>query len=131
MTRRPILAMTVLMLCAHPAQGGSLDAIDIRSLLLKRDPFEVLRKSPAAVPPPERPAAGSPGQSRQEPDSPNLRLRAVIYDQTKSLVNIGGMILEVGEFIDGYRVMSISERYVVLSGKGQQIRLSVDGTPLR
>ncbi len=82
----------------------------------------------------ERPQPASPAKSKLEP-LPAIEgkpeLRAVLYDQGHSLVNIGGKILAVGESVAGYQLIKVEERSAVLSKDGVQIKLMLDKERLR
>ena len=55
-----------------------------------------------------------------------LQLRATMQAGSKSLANISGMIIGIGQNIDGYKLVSVGERSVVLSKNGSSKTLSVD-----
>lgn len=69
-------------------------------------------------------SAQVPAESRVE--APELRLRAVMLAGSGSLANIGGTIMGIGEEIEGYRLVSITERNVVLNKHGKARTLSID-----
>lgn len=110
-----LLAASGMLLPAHCL------AIDISALALNRDPFQ----SPKASPAPVASSAAAPGEREQAADTWRPRLRAVLYDQHRSLVNIDGQILGLDESLRGYRVSRVGEREVVLVKDGKQIRLEI------
>ena len=83
-----------------------------------RDPFE---RPPAAPVPvaPEVPLAAPEA-------APKLELRAVVFDGQKSLINVGGRILGMGETIAGYTVVKVEERGAVLAKDGARLKLMLD-----
>lgn len=55
-----------------------------------------------------------------------LELRGTMIAGTNSQANIGGTIIAVGENIDGYKLVAIKQRHVVLDKNGTQKTLSLD-----
>lgn len=81
-----------------------------------RDPFA--RPAPAAPP---------PVAAAKVPPEP-LRLRALILNGTRSLADIDGGIVAVGDRGPGYTVLRIDERGVLVARGGRQ-QLLVMGDP--
>ena len=54
------------------------------------------------------------------------RLRAVMYEPGKSLVNIHGRILAVGDSFDDYRIAAIGERSATLLRRGSRSVIVLD-----
>jgi hypothetical protein len=115
---RALLAGAALALSgAHADPGGAdPDAAGPRW----RDPF--VRPSVPSVA-----QAASPALTVRAAPELRLELRAVIYDRRRSLVNISGTILALGETVAGYRVEHVAERSVVLAREGTRITLELDG----
>lgn len=88
---------------------------------LLRDPFERPKATPVAK---------SESEAATKPEW-KPELRAVMYDQGRSLVNIGGKIFAVGESMAGYRLIKVEERSAVLLKDGVQIKLMLDKERLR
>jgi hypothetical protein len=55
-----------------------------------------------------------------------LELRGIIIAGSNSQANIGGTILAIGEDIEGYTLVSVKQRHVVLDKDGAQKTLSLD-----
>jgi len=55
-----------------------------------------------------------------------LELRGTMVAGTNSQANIGGTILAIGEDIEGYKLVSVKQRHVVLDKDGTQKMLSLD-----
>ena len=53
-------------------------------------------------------------------------LRAILLAGSKSMVNLGGTMVRIGEAIDGYRLLRVSQRQAVFSKDGTNIALSLD-----
>ncbi len=53
-------------------------------------------------------------------------LRGTMTAGANSQANIGGVILTLGEAIDGYKLVAVKQRYVVLDKDGTQKTLSLD-----
>lgn len=86
----------------------------------------ILHKNPFAHPLPEssQPVQDAAGAAPEA--SLALELRGTMLAGAGSLANIGGMILGIGQEVDGYRIVSIHERQVVVEKNGEQRTLSVD-----
>lgn len=93
----------------------------------------VLWAQGAAAPPPLRdpfvqPPRSAPAPAEAVADAPPWRpqLRAVMYDQPRSLVNVSGTVLSLGESVRGYRLVKVNERSVVMVKGGVSIKLTLD-----
>lgn len=53
-------------------------------------------------------------------------LRAIMYDKKRSLVNIDGKILALGESLQGYRLTKVEERSVVITKNNVDLKLMLD-----
>lgn len=60
-----------------------------------------------------------------DPAGSQLELRATLTLGNKSLVNVGGEIIGIGEQIDGYRLLVVDEGVAVFSKKGMHLTLVV------
>jgi hypothetical protein len=94
--------------CQAAAQAG----------ILHRNPFA------HALPGVSQPAAGTANPSAAA--AIPLELRGTMLAGSDSLANIGGLILGIGQEVEGYRIVSIHERWVVIEKNGEQRTLSVD-----
>lgn len=83
----------------------------------RRDPFARPVGAAAADATAEEPAPVAP---------PPPRLRAVMYEPGKSLVNINGRILAVGDSYEDYRVAAIGERSATLIRRGIRSVIVID-----
>jgi hypothetical protein len=105
-----ILAAALLAL----ASGAAVQAQPLR------DPFVRPAPPPAAVA-----AESAAAEAVQVP----LQLRAIMVTPGRSLVNINGHILAVGEWVGEYRVVRIRERSVTLATRaGAKNELTLDQT---
>lgn len=102
----------------------------------KRDPFQLPAilaglsgvAQPVQPVQPVQPDASLQAAGEQAIRPAPLRLRAVIYDGKRSLVNINGRILALGESLDeGFRLVRVGERDAVLLKDGKEHRLYVEG----
>ncbi len=55
-----------------------------------------------------------------------LELRGTMVAGANSQANIGGKIIAIDEEIEGYKLVSVKQRYVVLDKNGTQKTLSLD-----
>ena len=84
-----------------------------------RDPFARRAATPVA-------AEGAPdagGVASEAPRDPELR--AIIYDRAKSLVNIDGRVLALGDSVNGFKLVQVDERSVTLARAGKRITLTL------
>ena len=120
---RRVLYLSAGLLCLPglvPAQADGL----------KHDPFArpVLAPRPA-------PAAPVPGDSVRAPVPEPVwkpELRAVMVAGPKSIVNVAGVLVRIGEQIDGYRLVEVHEETAVFVNNKKRVTLSLRGIePLR
>jgi hypothetical protein len=97
----------MLVLAALALQAGARVDAQVR-----RDPFA--RPAAAVL----TPAADSAAASATAAPAAPPRLRAVLFEPGKSLVNIDGRILAVGDSFDDYRIAAIGERSATLIRRG-------------
>ena len=55
----------------------------------------------------------------------NLFLRAVLVAGENSVVNFGGIILQIGETANGYRLLSVEEGEAIFSKGGEKVAFSL------
>jgi hypothetical protein len=99
--------MAFATLAASFAYGGDLN----------RDPFR----------PPAEFATADNGRAR--PDalaiSANPEIRGILYAGNNSLVNLSGKIIALGEEVDGYELLEVSENQAVFLRNGETLTLSL------
>ena len=89
---------------------------------IQRDPFA--RPAAAIAAAASASASSDPAVAPAPPAPP--RLRAVMYEPGKSLVNIDGRILAVGDSFGDYRVTAIGERSATLTRRAVRSVLVLD-----
>lgn len=109
-------AITTLVACVLAGLASLSRAEETRNVL-QTNPFE----RPAI----EEKQATVAMNSSQTP-ARALKLRATMVAGADSLANIGGMIIGIGQEIDGYQLLSVREREVILGKNGSTKTLSVD-----
>jgi len=57
-----------------------------------------------------------------------LKLFSTLRAGRRSMANVSGRILKIGESIEGYKLIEVYERSVILIKKQQRTRLTLDGT---
>ena len=120
---RRILHLSAGLLCLPGLAHAQADH-------LKHDPFArpVLAPRPA-------PAAPVPGDSVRAPVPEPVwkpELRAVMVAGPKSIVNVAGVLVRIGEQIDGYRLVEVHEETAVFVNNKKRVTLSLRGIePLR
>ncbi len=109
--RNRTLALVCLQLMLLPPAAHALEAV------LKSNPFE-------------RPVmTGKAEASRNaavQAALPAMTLRSTMAAGPNSLANIGGAILGIGEEINGYMLIAVHPRHVVLEKNAIQKTLSID-----
>ncbi len=55
----------------------------------------------------------------------NTQLRAVLVAGPKSIVNLGGVILKIGESTNGYRLIKVGEGTATFNRKGEKVIFSL------
>ena len=89
-----------------------------------------LEHDPFAWPPALRaPAPAKTGASAAEPSAEvwQPRLRAVVVAGSRSMVNVGGSIVSLGEQFEGYRLVGVEENKATFSKNGLRVELKMDG----
>jgi hypothetical protein len=122
LTALPGAALLAAALCAPCAPSGAAQQQQQQRL---RDPFE----RPAAPVQATRVAAAVAADVATAADAAppwKPELRAILYDQARSLVNISGIVLAIGESVHGYRLARVDERGATLVKGGTSIRLTLD-----
>ncbi len=109
----------ITLLFAGLVMGSDVLAADAESRIrLRFDPFV----QPGA----QTGGPGSPGQAgSRRAWSPELR--ATLVSDKRSLVNLGGTILELGEEAHGYRLLEVREDEAVFERSGSEIVLKMIG----
>ena len=86
-------------------------------LVLKSNPFERPLMTDNSKPDQKTPA---------QADLPSMTLRGTMSAGPGSLANIGGEILGIGQQINGYTLLAVHPRHVVLEKNETQKTLSID-----
>lgn len=110
--RRHLLSLLILAAAGTLAQAAHAEG-------RWRDPFAHHAPPAATAPLPSGEVAAAAPESIPP-------LRAILFDGSKSLVNIGGRILAVGESAAGYRLLKVDERSATLVKGGKRITLTLD-----
>ena len=109
----------IALLFAGLAMGSGVLAAHAESRIrLRFDPF--------AQPDAQMGAAGNRGQAGSR-RAWGPELRATLVSGKRSLVNLGGTILELGEEAHGYRLLEIREHEAVFERSGSEIVLKLIG----
>ncbi len=110
--------MGLALLLAGLVGGGVLAADEDGRIRLRFDPF--------AQPDAQTGGSGRPGPAgSQRAWSPELR--ATLVSGERSLVNLGGTILELGEEAHGYRLLEVREDEAVFERSDSEIVLKLIG----
>jgi hypothetical protein len=120
---RTVLYLSAGLLCLPGLAEAQADG-------LKHDPFArpVLAPRPASV-------SSVPGNSVMAPVAEPAwkpELRAVMVAGPKSIVNVAGALVRIGEQINGYRLVEVHEETAVFVKNTKRVTLSLRGMePLR
>ena len=102
--------------------------------MLQHDPF--LRPAIvgfAAAPSP----AGGLGAGANAQSRPRLQLNAVLAAGSDSIANVDGVMVRIGESVQGYRLVAVNDRSAVFEKNNARVTLTLragpkgDGTPPR
>lgn len=91
---------------------------------VQRDPFA--RPAGALLAAASNAAANAAGTDPAPPDAAPPRLRAIMFEPGKSLVNIDGRILALGERYQDYLVSAITARSATLTRRGVRSVIVLD-----
>ena len=118
---RRLAALALAMGCsalALPAMG--------QGRALQHDPF--VRPAVGQVPGTGSSAA-TPGRVKAAAEGkPKLNLQAVLVAGSHSIANVDGVMLRVGESINGYRLLEVQHRSAVFEKNGAKFTLGIGGT---
>jgi hypothetical protein len=124
---RRILYLSAALVCLPGLAEAQADG-------LKHDPFARPVLAPRPAPRPAS-AASVPGNSVKAPVPEPVwkpELRAVLVAGPKSIVNVGGALVRIGEQINGYRLVEVHEETAVFVNDKKTVTLSLRSTvPLR
>ncbi len=98
--------------------GATAAGAEEQPVVLEHDPFA----RPAALA-----DAGSGGGARAPAASVgSTQLRATVVDGSESMANVGGVIVKMGEELNGYRLIEVGERQAVFEREGTRRVLHMD-----
>jgi hypothetical protein len=86
----------------------------------------VLNSNPFSQPDVENGAGKRRGPEKERPEPKELVLRGTLTAGSDPLANISGVIIEIGGEVDGYRLISVGEREVMLEKNGVRRTLRMD-----
>jgi hypothetical protein len=93
---------------------------------LQHDPF--VRPAVGLVPG-SASSAASLGRVKAAPEGkPRLNLQAVLVAGSQSIANVDGVMVRVGESINGYRLLEVQHRSAVFEKNGAKFTLGIGGT---
>ena len=107
-------ALVVGCLAAATAMAGQTAAPKLHA-----DPFKTPQLAKAVGGP-----VRDSGQARREDWRPQLR--GIMRSTSLSLVNVNGQLIEIGEEIDGFRLVGVGERSAAFTKRGFRYLLSLD-----
>jgi hypothetical protein len=105
--------LAIALLVFLPAISTAADTrVELRRNPFERPTFEVLQATAASSSTPSA-AAQSPG------------LRAVLFAGPKSVVDFGGVIMQIGESANGYKLIAVEEGRATFRIKGKRVVFSL------
>lgn len=100
----------------------ALAAAEPEALVLRHDPFI-------------RPSLGASALANGAPEAPDVAwrpmLRAVVVAGPKSSALVDGQVLELGDELEGYRLIQVAPDKAIFSKKGRRVELSVGASKAR
>lgn len=112
---RRLFLLGLLLLISRPVPALEPDGL--------QDPMRPVRY--------QAPAADSAGEKDAAEKQRNWRLSAVLISAERTLAVINGRSLQVGDQLDGFRLVEITPTQAVLKNKQKQIVLRRAGTGLK
>ena len=110
-----VLSFTAL---ASPALG--------QGRALQHDPFV---RPAVGLLPGNASTAAAPGRLKAAPEGkPKLNLQAVLVAGPHSIANVDGVMVRVGESVNGYRLLEVAHRSAVFEKNGAKFTLGIGGT---
>jgi hypothetical protein len=117
--------------CCVGAAGLSMALAD-ESLPLRNDPFSRPQLAAMAS---KNPAIAGLGTTTSPEAGPLVtwapRLKAVLVAGDRSLVNLDGTIVRLGEEVDGYRLVQVQDREAIFKKEKQRIVLKMGSSAAR
>jgi len=105
--------LAIAMLVAMPAISKAADTkVELRRNPFDRPTFEVLQAT-----------AASSSAASTASESPGLR--AVLLAGPKSVVDFGGVIMQIGETANGYKLLAVEEGRATFRIKGKRVEFSL------
>jgi len=115
----------LVLLCTASAAAANDTELQEPSPILRYDPFE----TPALLDQPApQPSSVQPVKKILEPWE--RELRATSISAARSMINVDGVILVVGEELDGFRLVEVREGAAVFERDGTRRTLTMDETSL-
>jgi hypothetical protein len=115
-TARLIAGAGALAVCAAAAGQGAL---------LQHDPF--VRPAIGGFGPPRNPAAAAPRPAAPGEPRPRFQLNAVLAAGSNSIANVDGVMVRVGESVQGYRLVAVQDRSAVFEKNNARHTLTLQG----
>jgi len=119
----PSLRLVLLPLCLV----GVVPALNAESALLSlsKNPFSRPEIFNAPPPPPERTTAVVP------PEEVELRLTATMVSETAPMAIVDGVLLAIGEEIEGLKLIAVREGEAIFTRAGKKFSFTIDDSELR
>ncbi len=113
---------TVFILCLYFISALASANEKLNHYQIIHDPFAMprLQKKPVL----DSEAANSEYKALTK----ELKLFSTLRAGRRSMANVSGRILKIGESIEGYKLIEVYERSIILIKKKQRTRLTLDGT---
>jgi hypothetical protein len=86
----------------------------------------MLQTNPFLRPTNEQINSGNSNSTSNKTPAGSMRLRGIMRANSNSVANIDGEIISIGQQIQGYTLISIQQRHIVLDRNGTQVTLSID-----
>lgn len=90
------------------------------------DQYAALRTNPFIVP--DNTAETHSNKAAVKSETTDMDLRATVVAGSRSQANIGGVIIGLGEDVNGYRLAEVHARSVVLEQNGTRKEILIDKT---
>ena len=115
-----IIGLIVAFLLLQSVISGMVIAGESLAQVPKRNPFKQMELEQKKPPVPSR------EDKRSDKTSEPLALRATIVSNHNSKANVGGIIVGIGEEVNGYRLLSVKQDRAVFIYDEQKVTVLVE-----
>lgn len=115
-------------ICAALALAAPYDAALAQARVLQHDPFS--RPALGGLPNAQRGLPAAPAMRGEVPaPAPKLKLHAVLVAGPDSIANVDGVMVRVGDSVQGYRLVAVQDRSAVFEKNSARFTVHIGTQP--